>query len=191
MRGLETGAYKGATVGNIVEGTEGYVVWGNGPVTAFGEEWRATIGLNYRRDIHNLNIAARFLPSIVDEESAKFNESSRATNANIGDAAGFVNPACVDTNPTSPPVPAGSGTGEFGGFCQGQTTSLLAGSKIDSSVTIDMTYRVELPAETAVSFSIFNLTNEDPSFARTAISYMSGFGSPLGRSYKLQLSKHF
>ena len=35
VRGLETGAYKGSTVGNIVEGTEGYVVWGNGPVTAF------------------------------------------------------------------------------------------------------------------------------------------------------------
>jgi predicted dehydrogenase len=35
VRGLETGAYKGATVGNILEGTEGYVVWGAGPVTAF------------------------------------------------------------------------------------------------------------------------------------------------------------
>jgi predicted dehydrogenase len=35
VRGLETGAYKGTTVGNIVEGTDGYVVWGNGPVTAF------------------------------------------------------------------------------------------------------------------------------------------------------------
>jgi len=154
-------------------------------------EWRGTLGLNYRRDIHNLNIAAHFLPSIRDEEAAKFNESSRATNANIGDANGFTNPACVDTNPTSPPVPAGSGTGEFGGFCQGQVTSLLAGQKIDSSVTVDVTYRVRLPAETALSLSIFNLTDEDPSFARTAISYMSGFGNPLGRNFKLQLSKRF
>jgi predicted dehydrogenase len=35
VRGLETGAYKGSTVGDILEGTEGYVVWGAGPVTAF------------------------------------------------------------------------------------------------------------------------------------------------------------
>jgi iron complex outermembrane receptor protein len=58
-------------------------------------------------------------------------------------------------------------------------------------VTIDVTYRVRLPEETALSLSIFNLTDEDPSFARTAISYMSGFGSPLGRNFKLQLSKRF
>jgi len=50
---------------------------------------------------------------------------------------------------------------------------------------------VQLPAETGVSFSIFNLTDEEPSFARTAVSYMSGFGSPLGRSYELQLGKRF
>jgi iron complex outermembrane recepter protein len=154
-------------------------------------EWRATLGLNYRHDIHNLNIAAHFLPSIRDEEAAKFNESSRATNANVGDANGFTNPACIDTNPTSPPVPAGSGTGQFGGYCQGQVTSILAGQKIDSSVTVDMTYRVQLPAETAMSLSIFNLTDAEPPFARTSISYLSGFGNPLGRSFKLQLSKQF
>ena len=53
------------------------------------------------------------------------------------------------------------------------------------------TYRVQLPAETSVSLSIFNVLNEDPAFARTAISYMSGFGNPLGRTFKLQLGKKF
>jgi iron complex outermembrane receptor protein len=154
-------------------------------------EWRATFALNYRNDIHNFNIAAHLLPSIRDEEANKFNESNRNTASNVGDANGFVNPACADTNPTTPPVPAGAGSGQYGGFCQGQVTSLLAGQKIDGTVTVDMTYRLQLPAETSLSLSVFNLTDEDPSFARTAINYMSGFGNPLGRSYKLQVGKRF
>jgi len=166
-------------------------------------EWRGTLGFNYRRDIHNLNVAARFLPSIVDEDTVKYGESNRATNANIGDGNGYttVGGVCVDTDPSSPPVPAGAGSGEYGtgtsgapgtvGFCQAQVARLLAGKKIDSSVTIDMTYRVQLPAQTSVSLSVFNLTNEDPSFARTAISYQSGFGNPLGRNFKLQVGKRF
>ena len=166
-------------------------------------EWRATLGLNFRRDIHNLNIAAHFIPSIIDEDTVKYGESNRATNANIGDANGFttVGGVCADTDPASPPVPAGSGSGEYGtgnsgapgtvGFCQGQVARLLAGKKIEDYLTVDLTYRVQLPAETGLSFSIFNLTDEEPSFARTAVSYMSGFGNPLGRSYKLQLSKRF
>jgi iron complex outermembrane receptor protein len=154
-------------------------------------EWRGTLGLNYHRDIHNLNIAAHFLPSLRDEDSSKFIELNSATNANVGDANGFTNAACADTNPTTPPVANGSGTGQFGTFCAGQNTRFLAGQEIDSSVTVDMTYRVQLPAETAMSLSIFNVTDEDPPFARTAISYLSGFGNPLGRSFKLQLSKQF
>lgn len=166
-------------------------------------EWRATLGFNFRRDIHNFNIAAHFLPGITDEDTVKYGETNRATNANIGDANGFttVGGACVDTDPSSPPVPAGSGSGQFGtgnsgapatvGFCQAQVARLLAGKEIDDYLTIDMTYRVQLPAETSVSLSVFNVLNEDPAFARTAISYMSGFGNPLGRTFKLQLGKKF
>lgn len=166
-------------------------------------EWRGTLSLNYRHGIHNLNVAARFLPGIVDEDTVKYGDSNRANNANIGDANGYttVGGACVDTDPSSPPVPGGAGSGEYGsgtsgaagtvGFCQAQVARLLAGKKIDGTTTVDMTYRVQLPAQTSVSLSVFNLTDQEPSFARTAISYQSGFGNPLGRNFKLQVGKRF
>jgi iron complex outermembrane recepter protein len=153
-------------------------------------EWRASFGLNYRFDIHNLNISAHFIPGITDEDTVKYNEQN-STNINAGDANGITPAACADTNPTSPPIPDGAGTGEYGGFCAGQRASLLAGKEIDDYLTIDMTYRVELPADIGVTLSVYNLLNEDPQFARTAVSYLSGFGSPLGRNYKLTLSKRF
>jgi iron complex outermembrane receptor protein len=200
---LEDFAMGGATLARGYDGVGFVNNTSTGRIGQAVPEWRGTLGLNYNRDIHNLNIAARFLPSIKDEDPVKFGEGNRATNANIGDANGFttVGGACADTDPSSPPIPAGSGTGEFGsgnsgapatvGYCQAQVARLLSGQEIDSSITIDMTYRVLLPTETTIAFSIFNLTDEEPSFARTAISYMSGFGSPLGRNFKLQLTQRF
>lgn len=166
-------------------------------------EWRATFGLNYRWDIHNINIAAHFIPGITDEDTVKYGTSSLATNANIGDQNGFATSAACATSQgiTSPPVPAGAGSADYGtgansrpgtrGYCQGQVAALLAGKQIDDYLTIDLNYRVNLPAETTLLFSIYNLLDEDPAFARTAVSYMSGFGNPLGRNYKMTLSKRF
>jgi outer membrane receptor protein involved in Fe transport len=54
-----------------------------------------------------------------------------------------------------------------------------------------MTYRVQLPQELDVSFTIYNLLDDDPSFAREAISYDAGFGTPLGRNFKVALKKRF
>lgn len=166
-------------------------------------EWRATFGLNYRFDIHNINIAARFIPGITDEDTVKYGTSNMATNANIGDANGYATSAACGTPQgiTSPPVPDGAGSAEYGtaansrpgtrGFCQGQVAALLAGKEIADYLTVDLNYRVNLPSETMLLFSIYNLLDEDPSFARTAVSYPSGFGNPLGRNYKLTLSKRF
>ncbi len=173
----------------------------NGSIGRIGQavpEWRATFGVNYRHTIHNLNIAAHFIPGIVDEDPVKFGTSNLGTNANIGNANGFSD--CTQSGITSPPIPDGAGSAQYGGagsrpgtvgYCNSQVAALLAGKNLDDYLTVDMTYRVELPADIAMSLSIYNVFNEDPAFARTAVSYLSGFGNPLGRNYKLMLSKRF
>ncbi|MBC7984028.1 MAG: TonB-dependent receptor [Candidatus Obscuribacterales bacterium] len=152
-------------------------------------EWRATFGVNYRRDIHGLNITARYIPSIIDEDEAQYASASNATNANIGDANGTV--VCGSGPLSSPPVPDGAGTGQFGLFCANQNTAIRTGRKIKASFNVDLTYRIELAAETTFGVTISNLLDQDPSFARESISYDAGFGSPLGRTFKVQLGKKF
>jgi iron complex outermembrane receptor protein len=163
-------------------------------------QWRASFSVNYHLGDHNINIAARFIPSVKDEDTTRANPSN-TTNANIGNAAGVVptGAACVGPT-TSPPVPTDAGTGAFGtssggtvGFCSAQNTAITAGNnKIESSFNIDLVYSIKLPAETTMYLSIFNLTDEDPSFWRgSSLSYGSGYGSPLGRNVKLAVSKKF
>jgi hypothetical protein len=39
--------------------------------------------------------------------------------------------------------------------------------------------------------TIYNVLDTDPAFSRNAINYDAGFGSPLGRNFKLQIAKRF
>jgi iron complex outermembrane receptor protein len=178
-------------------------------------EWRASLGLNWRRNGHTLNLIARFIPSVKDEDEQQF-ASLPAHNANIGSDNGTTTTGtgaatvCSTVFPglasdlDNPPLSAGSGdfgagstglTGVIGsgtrGFCGAQNTRVLSGQKIKSMFNLDLTYRVELPWETDVSFSIYNLLNEEPSFTRDGVTYHSGFGSPLERNFKMTLSKRF
>jgi iron complex outermembrane recepter protein len=174
-------------------------------------DYRGTIGLNYNRGKHTLNIIARYIPGVVDENPQNF-DASNDQNANVGDASGVTTgAACAGSSSGLTSnignVPAGAGTGQFGtgsvtgpggtvpagtvGFCGLQNTSLLSGQEIGSSTTVDMTYRVQLPREIDLSFTIYNLLDDDPSFAREAISYDAGFGTPLGRNYKMTFKKRF
>lgn len=174
-------------------------------------EWRGTLGLNYRHGRHSLNILGRFIPSLENEDPTEF-DASNDQNANIGDGAGAVTSgtttaAATCTVPASGltsdlgQVPVGAGSGTRGGaspgvantvgFCPGQNTAVLSGQEVDDFVTVDLVYRLELPAQTVLSLSVYNLTDEEPSFSRGRLSYDAGFGSPLQRNFKLGLSKRF
>jgi iron complex outermembrane recepter protein len=198
----------------VAEGYDG-VGFRNNSTGRLGQavpEWRGSFGLNWRRNGHTLNLLARYVPSVTEDDAPLF-APTNANNANIGDANGFttVGGACTGSASASNlgAIPPGAGSGDFGsgtdlpanpvtgapnttrGFCSQQNVSILSGTQVDGNLNVDLTYRVELPAETALSLSIYNLLDEEPSFARENISFDSGFGSPLQRNYKLTLTKRF
>jgi iron complex outermembrane recepter protein len=65
------------------------------------------------------------------------------------------------------------------------------GSVVGSTLTHDVTYRAQLPGQSMLNFSVLNVLDEDPSFARLDLSYDPFTGSPVGRAFKLGLSKTF
>jgi iron complex outermembrane receptor protein len=65
------------------------------------------------------------------------------------------------------------------------------GQKIKSYETVDLTYRVFLPWDTTAVLTVDNLFNKDPSFARLDLGYDPFTGYPIGRSYKLSVTKKF
>jgi len=69
--------------------------------------------------------------------------------------------------------------------------ALTGGRRIDSHVTHDLAYVLQLPAEMTVSAAISNLTDEDPPFARLELSYDPTTVSPLGRTVKVGVRKRF
>jgi len=102
-------------------------------------------------------------------------------------------------------VPAGAGTGQYAtgtipagqpgagtrGFCANQNAAILSGLEIEEVTELDLSYRVELPADMAMSLSIYNLLDDEPSFDRATVGYNAGFGTPLERNYKIGFSKKF
>ena len=68
---------------------------------------------------------------------------------------------------------------------------VTAGKKIDSWLTTDIVYRVQMPMDMTATFSLINVTDEDPPFARLDYSYDPFTANPLGRVIKLGLNKRF
>ena len=180
-------------------------------------DYRGSIGLNYSRGKHSVNVIARYIPSVINENPNDF-DASNDQNANIGNASGVVTEGTGAATTCAVPLsnmtsdlgaaPPGAGSGQYGsggtsvsstgtplanvvGFCGGQNTAILSGQKIASYSNIDVTYRLQMANDTDLSFTIYNLLNEDPSFSREVLSYDSGFGSPLGRNFKLTVRKRF
>jgi iron complex outermembrane receptor protein len=69
--------------------------------------------------------------------------------------------------------------------------AITGGKIIDDTIMHDLHYLVELPWETALSVSVENFTDEDPSFARLDLSYDPFTSSAFGRTYKVGLRKRF
>lgn len=74
------------------------------------------------------------------------------------------------------------------------TTATLApassrGVEVGSFLTHDVTYRLSLLQQTTLTASVINFTDRDPPFARLALFYDPFIANPLGRYFKLLVSK--
>lgn len=171
---------------------------GTGPVS----EWRGSVGANFRLGRHNLNVTTRFASSLINDSLTLFTETP-ALNANIGDAAGQIACPATDPNPQVPPNPNGAGSATYGsdvtltptqiatGYCAFQNYVNNLGREIPNTTVTDVTYRVDLPWDSTLTLSVFNLLNDDPEFNRAKFSYDTSTGSPLGRNVKIQFVKRF
>jgi iron complex outermembrane receptor protein len=64
--------------------------------------------------------------------------------------------------------------------------------EIGSYVTADLVYRLVLPEELAITASVFNVADRDPPSVRlTDYNYDPLFGNPVGRTFKVGVSKQF
>ena len=73
----------------------------------------------------------------------------------------------------------------------GNPVTVAAGKTIDAQIIQDINYRVFLPWDSTLTATIGNIFNEDPSFARLELGYDPFTGNPLGRTYKIGLTKKF
>ena len=63
-------------------------------------------------------------------------------------------------------------------------------AQIASYFTTDIVYRLELPSDLAITGSVFHVADRDPPAVRlTDYNYDPSFGNPIGRVFKLGLSK--
>jgi len=159
-----------------------------------------SLTFNYRKGKHNFNFSTRYRSSLINDDFNLFLEQADR-NANIG-TNGVVpsGAACVDTNPISPPVPTGAGSGQFGtnpgvpttniGFCAGQNTSILSGQKIGAVFLSDFAYQLNLEEwNTTVSVTVQNVFDKDPKFSREALGYDASTGTALGRTFRFGVRK--
>jgi iron complex outermembrane recepter protein len=65
------------------------------------------------------------------------------------------------------------------------------GREIDDFITHDAYLTLDLPADTTLTASVVNITDEDPSEARLELSYDPFIGNPLGRTFEVGIRKRF
>lgn len=68
---------------------------------------------------------------------------------------------------------------------------LPQGQTVKSFVSYDATLVWSLPWETTVSFSVDNILDTDPPFARLELNYDPFTGDPIGRTFKIGITKRF
>jgi iron complex outermembrane recepter protein len=153
-------------------------------------QYRAGFGLLYRKDRHAVNLLARFVPSVVNEDESDFTATT-ARNANIGPDSSVGCPVGTTLTSDMGNTPVGAGTALYGPTCAGYNTQVLSGRRIESYFNLDLVYRVNVTDALSMSLNVSNLLNDDPSFAREQIAYDSGYGSPLGRTVELGATYKF
>lgn len=187
----------------------GFINNSTGRINNSVAEWRGTLGLAWRYDIHTVNVRASYIPGLINDSDTDFaNNATR--NANLGNTNGFTaNGTTCTIVPAQPftsnlgAVPVGAGSGSYGtglvptasgnvrGYCAAQNAPVLSGSTIDRNLNVDLVYRIQLPSDLGVTLTVNNLLDEKPPFYRGIVAYNTAYGSPLERNYKLGISKKF
>lgn len=125
---------------------------------------RAASYAEYSRGDHNLRFDLTYIGGATDNRGPTTVQTGSSANCNVANAQ------------------AGTATN-----CQLTTIGL----KVKAYYTLDMTYRIQLPWDTTVTASVFNIFDRDPSAARLEAGYDPFIGSPYGRSFKLGVRKKF
>ena len=129
---------------------------------------------------------------------------SATQNANIGDANGVVSSSCANGGYIfAPPIPNAAGTGLYGsrvvvggapaiGYNPCQNVAVTNGDKLGTQFSSAFTYRLQLPQNLDLTFTVDNVFDTDPQFSRDTLNYNSSSGvSPLGRTFQLGVRKTF
>ena len=83
-------------------------------------------------------------------------------------------------------------TGDFGkGVTADCNIAILGGKQLKDTFITDFTYNVDLPWQTNFALTVNNVFDQDPPFARFALSYEPFTGEPLGRNVNVRLQKKF
>ncbi|MDZ4374760.1 MAG: TonB-dependent receptor [Phenylobacterium sp.] len=118
----------------------------------------------YSRDQHNVRLDLTYVGGATDNRGPTTVQTGSSTNCNVANAI------------------AGTATN-----CRLTTI----GNKVKNFYTLDLTYRIELPWDTTVTASVFNIFDRDPSGARLEAGYDPFIGNPYGRTFKLGARKRF
>ncbi len=73
----------------------------------------------------------------------------------------------------------------------GTPVTLTQGQTIKEQLVFDSTFVWSLPGDTTVSFSVENILDSDPSFARLELNYDPFTGDAVGRTFKVGFTKRF
>lgn len=73
----------------------------------------------------------------------------------------------------------------------GTPVLLAQGQTVKEQLVFDSTFVWSLPSETTVSFSVENILDSDPSFARLELNYDPFTGDAVGRTFKFGITKRF
>ena len=125
---------------------------------------RAGSYAEYSRDEHNLRLDLTYVGGATDNRGPTTIQTGASTNCNVANAQ------------------AGTASN-----CQLMTLGL----KVKEYYTLDLNYRIQLPWDTTVTASVFNIFDRDPSAARLEAGYDPFIGSPYGRSFKMSVRKKF
>ncbi|MDP3855687.1 TonB-dependent siderophore receptor [Phenylobacterium sp.] len=68
---------------------------------------------------------------------------------------------------------------------------ITIGMRVEDFYSLDLNYRLQLPWDTTVTASVFNLLDRDPSAARLEVTYDPFIGNPYGRTFKVGVRKKF
>ena len=127
-------------------------------------KWRGIFYGDYSRGPHNLRWTINYIDGATDNRGPTTVQTGPSSNCTVANAQ------------------AGTATN-----CQLTTRGLEVGAFISH----DLTYRLQLPWDTTMTATVFNVLDREPSKVRLELSYDPFIGNPLGRTFKLGVQKKF